>query len=427
MIFWIIAALLIMPLTQIAHADAHAEVRPGAPLSEPFSHDQARNVVDSFQHATLESMQTAGLESARIPVQPWTSSYWPYFAGAMAIRFADPGFPVSDRYSVYANYILGNLGQGPLKHFSPAEKYDLLVGDRNFTMTRIMAGIGRQFSVNGNVATWMGFCDGWAPASFMVPRPRHSVTVTAVDGQTRIEFLPSDIKALATLLWARGSKPARFIGSRCTPRKRRRAACKDTNAGTWHLAVVNQVGASQRSLIMDIDHGYEVWNHPISSYQYRFFNPVTGQESNDITEAKTPIRDYRPDPYARGRSRRATHLVGVVMQLTYIYEDLPNALPTDDESRDILKTVSLKYDLELDAAGQIVGGEWYSEIRPDFLWVPEQGARAVSVGDAAIARTEPWLGFEPLPMSWARASARSTPYHQPLARIVETLVQMSSR
>ena len=54
---------------------------------------------------------------------------------------------------------------------SPSEKYDLLVGDKNFTLTKAMwnEGLG-YYNRNGSVERWMGICHGWAIAAYMYPR-----------------------------------------------------------------------------------------------------------------------------------------------------------------------------------------------------------------------------------------------------------------
>ena len=66
------------------------------------------------------------------------------------------------------------------------------------------------------------------------------------------------------------------------------------------------------------------------------------------------------------------------------------------------------YDLELDAAGKVIGGEWYTRDHPDFLWTPPAGSRAVTRHEAAA--TGEWDSTQPLPESWrvaARAAARA--------------------
>ena len=96
----------------------------------------------------------------------------------------------------------------------------------------------------GTVESWMGICHGWAPASYMERRPEHVVEALAADGQTKIRFFPSDLKALASLLSASGQFENRFIGSRCNDKnpptdvngRITDPACYGENSGTWHLS-----------------------------------------------------------------------------------------------------------------------------------------------------------------------------------------------
>ena len=83
------------------------------------------------------------------------------------------------------------------------------------------------------------------------------------------------------------------------------------------------------------------------------------------------------------------------------------------------------YDLELDAKGNIVGGEWYTNAHPDFLWVPDQKERAVSPADRFL-RGEWNAGKEALPASWTSAAVRASQGQQPLAKVVEALIEASS-
>ena len=59
------------------------------------------------------------------------------------------------------------------------------------------------------------FCHGWAPGSFMVPRPKHIVQLTAADRITPIVFYPDEIKGLVTYVWANSAYETRYIGGRC--------------------------------------------------------------------------------------------------------------------------------------------------------------------------------------------------------------------
>lgn len=401
----------------------------------PGSGDQAKDLLDEVKFSTLESMRSAGLEQATASVKPWSDSYWPIYQGVIANRYADPEFPASMNWKANNDYLQARIGAGATQILSPAEKYDLLVGDPKFTLTRKMLDQGRYYyEKNGGVEIWMGLCHGWAPASFMVERPRRSVTMLAADGQTRIEFLPADIRALTTLLWADGNFETRFVGSRCNTEdpesdeneRPKDSDCLDSNPATWHLVAVNQIGHFGRSLVMDAAYDYEVWNHPVTSYRYTYFQPTTGQPAPTLEAARVRVKDYSNDPYAKTRAPSAVHIVGVQMEVVYALENSPSTATASSEADDYADSTVFRYDLELDSAGRIVGGEWRTRTHPDFLWVPAPGAKAQSIGDRYLPPDSiVWNGDQKIPPAWRKAALQSASYGQPLARIVNTLVRLS--
>jgi len=406
-------------------------------FSAPDFNDLPENLVDTLDYTNLKEMEAAGLTEAKLELSPWSDSYWPIYQGILANRYADPGFPSSIDFKENYDYVSPRVGKGELEHLSPAEKYDLLVGDSQFTLTRRMLEEGKRIhDREGKVETWMGICHGWAPASFMVSRPSNAVKVTAADGKTELLFYPADIKALATLLWANTNVPTRFIGGRCNVKKPetdptgrpKREECLDNNPGTWHLAAVNQIGVAKRSFVMDTSYDYEVWNQPVVAYHYKYFNLITQEVSDRMAPAVVSRADFPQDARKSVRSEKATHLVGVNMEVTYGVETSPRADLHDSAEKDHTMTVRFSYDLELDSNGAIVGGEWLSRNHPDFLWVPEPGAEALSRGDEILEQlrdTSSWERMTTVPAAWRSAAKRSSQIAQPLAKVVQKLIQFA--
>ncbi len=406
--------------------------------SEPLRHDLARDLVDRLEHSSLESMSRAGLLSARLEKRPWSDSYWPIYQGVLANRYADPGFPGVRDWKRNTDYVLNSLGNaGSVDRLSPAEKYDLLVGDSEFTLTRTMINEGRRYyESDGRVEAWMGICHGWAPASYMLERPENAVRVLAADGRTEILFYPSDIKALATLLWANAQVPTRFVGGRCNTKnpsedrmgRPNEQECLDNNPGTWHLSVVNQIGVSKRSFVVDVTYDYEVWNQPVAGYSYTYFNPKTGRQTSSLSEATVQVADFREDRFRSVRSPKARSIVGVKMTMTYMVETSPTVSMFDSPDDDSAHSMTLRYDLELDEDGTIVGGEWYDSNHPDFLWTPGPDARARSIGDIYLDRDRragDWDRKGSIPADWRPYAIQASRYGQPLARIVDALISLS--
>lgn len=406
------------------------------PSIDPGPYDQAADLVDDLRVINLAEMERLSLLEAELPQSPWTDSYWPTYAGQIANRYADPDFNAALVWKYNRDYLLKNLGLGGEAKLSPAEKYDLLIGDRDFGLTKKMIESGAPHAdAEGRVETWFGLCHGWAPASFMYPRPARAVAVTTPEGR-ELTFTPSDLKALATLLWANAGGRTRFIGGRCEekeieldPGNREKSAdCFDTNPATWHLAVVNQIALGRRSFVMDISANQEVWNQPVYGYRYDYVNPNTNKWARKLKDAKVLLGNLKKDPYRKYRSARAVAVVRIAMEVSYVTETNPSVSAEDRPENDRHKLVSFTYDLELDEQDNIVGGEWLGNSHPDFLWLPELGAKAISAGDrwlSAQGIAGAWEAGRPLPALWVEAARYSAEHEQPLARIVDHLIELS--
>jgi hypothetical protein len=401
------------------------------------SNDRAENLVDNGYKAigNLSEMDKASLHQASLGETPWSDDYWAIAKGVLGARYADPEKSGSLDWQVQFDFVqekpaAAYIEAGAIDYLSPSEKYDLLVGDANFTLTNKMWAEGKYYQDNfGKVEGWMGICHGWAPAAYMLERPTAPATVTSADGKHEIKFFPSDIKALGSLLWAKTNTPSRFIGGRCNEKNPRRdeatgriidQQCFDTNPGTWHKAVVNQIGVSKRSFVIDATYDYEVWNQPVYSYSYRYFNVETGETSKEWQKSSIALADFAKDKFKQFRSARTAKVVGVEMRLTYVVETHPGQRDYDNSSIDATNSVTYRYDLELDEEGNIIGGEWYSNAHPDFLWTPAPETRAVSAYEAYAQ--EQWSG-KAVPASYTRAGMLSSRMGQPLATIVEGLIE----
>lgn len=410
--------------------------------------DNPQTLLDGeIRYTKLKEMDKR-YKRASLPESPWSGDYWPIYMGEIAKPYSNSSFPRSRNWKENSDYILNTLpnidtiNSSSADDLSPSAKYDLLIGDANMTLTKAMLADGQSyFEKKSSVETWMGICHGWAPAAYMEKRAKHSIKVMAMDGKTKITFYPSDLKALASLLWAKTSPPSRFIGSRCNIRHPNidengriiDQNCFDTNPGTWHLSVVNSIGVLKRSFILDATYDYEIWNQPAYSYEYTYFNPETGKETHNLSEALVSKEDFKNDKFHKWRNDpRTVSFVGIAMKFTYIAETIPNKNKIDAEGRDRRVAVNYLYDLELDAQGNIIGGEWYHQEHPDFLWTPPHSTVAKSIGDQYLDNANDhshWKKREKnhIPPSWQEAALKSSKNGQPLMRIVRELLQKANQ
>ncbi len=416
-----------------------AELAPGKAAIK--GHDRAEDVVDVLRYDRPADMDANNLASAALAETPWSDDYWPVYLGVLGHRYADPAFPESQTWKENHDYVLASPAAGVVASgvpgavdgLSPSEKYDLLVGDRAGTLTAAMWAQGQDLLARtGKVETWMGICHGWSPASYMLARPRRTLSLASPDGALALRFFPSDIKALASLLWASSGPALRFVGTRCDekdPAKDENGrvladACFDTNPGTWHLAVVNQVGAAGRALVMDATYDYQVWNQPVCGYEYHYWNPERMTFATDLADATVRRADFKRDRFAKHRGAHYASVAGVAMRVRYVGETRPSHVETDDPGRDRIVVVDYFYDLELDSAGRIVGGEWYVNRHPDFLFNPAPGLHAVTPADAFAIGA--WHEGQGVPASWQGAAVRASAVGMPLGRIVERLIALAS-
>lgn len=455
------------------------------------ANDNPRNLVDKFTHETLAAIDAAGLKAARLEQQPWSGDYWATASGGLSNRYAGcmPG-GWQEGFDYIRNHpskvILKSGSEVWVNELSPAEKYDALVGDANETLTRRSWLDGKPyFDKHGEVPGWFGICHGWAPASFMLPRPLKSIKLLTPDNIT-LTFYPCEIKALASLLWAKSAPRTRFIGGRCNTEKpvfdetigrvatlhnpflaeeitssewytpdpetpapgtvevslssegwneetgeaagreggRPTAAeCVDSNPGAWHLAIVNQIGVSKRSMVMDASFDFQVWNQPLLGYRYTYFNPQTLQQTDALAEATVSRAAFTNDIFRKYRSPKAATVVGIVMRVTYMGETGNDHTELDTPEADARIDVDYYYDLEMDAGGKIIGGEWYTNQHPDFLWTPPVDGRAVSRYEALATGT--WQAGQAVPASWRAAAAKASADLSPLAAIVEQMIKLA--
>lgn len=275
----------------------------------------------------------------------WSSDYWARYKGGINYRWnaARPsGFNlVSPTKAQAATMTLTQLAA-----LAPSEKWDLFIGRYDYPVKREVANYA-----SPNRPTWEGICDGWAGAAMNFDEPLPTVK-TNPDG-IQIPFGSSDIKAILSWYYAKKFSDGHSqMGSRCngTSTSTTDRCQQDMNAGAFHIVLANKVGRDGTSFIADIDRGSEVWNH--IAYDYR----STIRSSN-----LAPSSTSAPGTVKRSRIRTVVNYVFLLTRNTWE--------PVLGTSRQRTSSRTYEYYLDLDASGKIIGGDWITTQRPDFLWL----------------------------------------------------------
>jgi hypothetical protein len=371
---------------------------------------------DHAYRSLLDYQSTVGF-SGKSAFQPWSSTYWPLDQGMAAHAYADKGghghsfFSNQQHFHSRIKKFLrrqekNKLDAQDFEVLSPTEKYDLFLGDLSFSLT---ASIWKSLAEHQKatkrkkIQDWEGVCHGWAPAAAFMNRPVKKFTVQSIDGRFSIPFYPDDIKALSSLLWANSLVQDNSIveGIRCDTNgpqvdygsgKVLRTRCKGVNPGVWHLTVLGLIGEKHRSFIINKNNDIEIWNQPANSFEFKYYNPKT-QATGRIEEVSVPVKSFS-DIFSKYRDPNTAYIVGVDMNFGYIDETEPSHVETDDPTKDLLANMHMKYELELDAGYNVLGGEWvqtddqdrrYIPNYPAFMWrFPSDYPMALSIMDAKI-------------------------------------------
>jgi len=347
-----------------------------------------RNYTAKFEELPLEG---------QLEDRPWSGDYWADFLGGTSFRWYPLAKDNKDkrnpkRYS-YRHPTTEEIKSMDLKNLSPIEKYDLLMGDENWTMTkteRERTGVLKtikghpQYDPNFKVEGWWGLCHAWAPATILYKNPA-PITLKNPKG-VNVPFGASDIKALLTLHMhtvPERSEEYTFLGERCFSdlkaifRKWRKVwdqestsaeaqpalrlkirkgldydlkdlkECNDMNPGSFHIALGNSIGHKKEGFIMDKDRGGETWNQGVYGYKV------------NITKKRTETIKERP--------YTVYSIINTVQWVTEISQSWKKVKDGIG-----LTTTEYKYDLYLDENGNIVGGKWLTQglmDRPDIIWM----------------------------------------------------------
>ncbi len=324
----------------VAHASVNLELdsidRAWQGISDPLRMSSAFN--REFTSLPLEG-------KASDPQKYWSSDYWARNKGGINYRWnsARPtGFNLVSPTKAQALL----MSTAELAALSPSEKWDLFTGSYDYPLKKRIAS----YASPGR-PSWEGICDGWAGAALNHDEPR-PITASNPDG-IQIPFGASDIKGLLSWYYAREwAGGYAMMGRRCngginigTDR-----CTHDMNAGAFHIVLANRLGTDGVSFIADIDRNSEVWNHMAYDFTSRIVSSNLPRRS---TSASGTVKV--------ARVRTTVNYVWLLQRNTWE--------PVLGTSAQRTNSRSYEYYLDLNAQGRIIGGDWISTQRPDFLWL----------------------------------------------------------
>lgn len=307
----------------------------------------------------------------------WSESFWPSRKGGIAFRWNHPN-PQPFTYRLHTKSEIMSMSETELGQLSPAELYDISQNDYNFTLTKKTLSMYRPTDL-----WWEGICDGWATAANNYPEP-DKVIITNKDG-VKVPFGASDVKALIAMHDTYNSK-GRYVrvGERCNARGKvpgegiegadvviappparqaNKPACEDVNSGAFHIVLASMIGVNSQGFVAEVDRYADVWNQPVVGYESELVGDVavTANDMRNGIVRKVQLKTvmtyteelvpYSPKYEAQG------------------YRGFISKEPVTGTPAQSYSTRSYEYILELDQSGEIIGGEWVSETRPDMLWM----------------------------------------------------------
>jgi hypothetical protein len=257
------------------------------------SFDEGRDRLEAFREAwsTSDNPSLLGPDFnyvlAALPSQgaatktPWPGSYWPTYKDSINDRWAGP-----QTQSAAAKYELAFGKSGVEDAVSEYGGVDSLGGKACASDADCDPNAGSVCAKRSGASegvcseTWFGLCHAWAPAAILEAEPTKAVTYNGV------EFAVNDLKALMSFAYNEGLE-VKFLSLRCDERGdvagvADSQACKDTNPGSFHVAIANLVGIQKRSLVEDRTYDYEVWNQPIRSYRVTQNQAIDAKQANEL-------------------------------------------------------------------------------------------------------------------------------------------------
>ncbi|ETL94822.1 hypothetical protein L917_07303 [Phytophthora nicotianae] len=332
---------------------------------------------------TLKSQYASG----QAPTTPWASSYWPTYQDSINHVWKTGEASASEKYAKaydmdvteFKNKISARNGIDSRKRSAACTINSDCKSRKDGSVCAKRDGMTSGYCI----PAWFGMCHAWAPAAILEPEPQCDVV------KNGITFHVMDIKGLLTSLYDGASIKTVFTGARFngpdTPANKDQygrftdAARRDLGAGFFHIAITNIMAKQNRSFVVDVTAGAEVWNQPVRSFRV---------QSMDLVNTRMASMRYFGVP-SYPFNDKMVHLAYVKTTFSWVVESYNDGpLVSSGQIDSYTTSKDYEYLLELDANYNIIGGEWIGQSKedhPDFLWFPTAKPDANAVASTGLS------------------------------------------
>jgi hypothetical protein len=159
-------------------------------------------------------------------------------------------------------------------------------------------------------------------------------------------------------------------------------ACNDVNAGAFHIVIANQIGLMKEGILIDKTRDVEVWNQP--AFRYRstvteWLDPSEQSAPGTARVAHVKTRLYYADDTDYGWAfwfPGLPGLFGFEPNFQNEYDRYQRFLLKEGDITEashypegVIDYTDYEYTLDLAQDSSILGGDWITFDRPDFLWI----------------------------------------------------------
>ncbi|KAG3153746.1 hypothetical protein PI126_g9923 [Phytophthora idaei] len=330
---------------------------------------------------TLKDLPTQGVFTPA----PWAAPYWPTYQDSINVVWSEGQPSPAEKYAkAFGLDVKDFMDKVSKDNGVDSQSKRTKCSSDNDCASRTdgsKCAIREGNSSGYCIPTWFGICHAWAPAAIIEAEPTCPVTHNGVT------FQPLDIKGLISDVYDGAKVSTVFTGARYNGGgdgtdeygRHTNNAYRDMNPAYFHIAAANLLGKLKHSFVVDVTAGTEVWNQPVRGFK------VYEQTAMSLEEAAQTFYGLEEYPW----NAAAKSIVYVKSRLSWIFETYADGGLVSSGEIDRYTTGQYYYYLlELDDAGEIVGGEWVynsDSDHPDFLWFAKAKPAADTVTSIGLS------------------------------------------